>query len=360
MKGVAVTPGVGDSMVILDLPDPQIGAQDVLVEVVRVGICGTDQEIKAGTYGKAPPGSNHLVIGHEALGRVAEVGPDVQDLLVGDYVVASVRRPCTHQHCLPCRSELSDMCVTGDYRERGINSLHGYMAEYYSEHAQRFTRIPPDIEAVGVLLEPLSIVEKAMRQTFKIQERLPWRMEKAVVLGAGTIGLLGAMLLRLKGIQTYVLDRSESGGFKDRLIARLGAEHVGIRETSVSQVFGEVGQVDLVLEATGHASLVFEAAQSLASNGLVCLLGVSGGNREVTVESVAFNNNLVLGNRLIFGSVNASLEDFQSGVAHLQEISRRWPGVLEAVLTRRTAMSEFHAAFNRQPGDIKVVIEVDS
>ncbi len=206
----------------------------------------------------------------------------------------------------------------------------------------------------------MSIVEKAVRQTFKIQERLPWKVETAFVLGAGAIGLLGAMLLRLEGIQTYVLDHSDSGGYKARLIGELGAQHFDTRETSVSAVAAEVGQVDLVLEATGYAPLVFEAAQNLSMNGLLCLLGVSGGSREVTVESVDFNNNLVLGNRLIFGSVNASLEDFQSGVGHLQEINRRWPNVLAAVLNRRTALSRFQAAFDRQPGDIKVVIEIDS
>ena len=206
MKAVAVTPRVDNSMALLDAPDPQLGERDVLVKVVRVGICGTDMEIKQAEYGTAPTGSDHLIIGHEALGRVAEVGPLVRDFAVGDYVVASVRRPCPHRHCRPCRSGISDMCVTGDYKERGINSLHGYLAEFYSEDEQRLTRIPPELEPVGVLLEPLSIVEKAIRQTFKIQERLPWTVERAFVLGAGAIGLLGAMLLRLQGIQTYVLD----------------------------------------------------------------------------------------------------------------------------------------------------------
>lgn len=360
MKTVAVTPGVRDSMAVLDAPGPQLGERDVLVKVVRVGICGTDMEIKEGEYGTAPPGSDHLIIGHEALGRVAEIGPAVQRLAVGDYVVASVRRPCPHQHCLPCRSGLNDMCVTGDYKERGINSLPGYLAEYYGEDEQSLTKIPPDLEPVGVLLEPLSIVEKAIRQTFKIQERLPWNADRAFVLGAGAIGLLGAMLLRLKGIQTYVLDHSDSGGYKDRLITELGARHFDSRETPVSAVAEEVGKADLVLEATGYAPLVFEAAQNLTMNGVVCLLGVSGGSREVTLESVGFNNDLVLGNRLIFGSVNASMEDFQSGVGHLQEISRRWPGVLEAMVTRRTTLSQFQAAFDRQPDDIKVVIEIDS
>ena len=360
MKTVAVTPRVRNSMAVRDAPEPQLGERDALIKVIRVGICGTDMEIKAGEYGTAPLDSDHLIIGHESLGRVSEVGPSVRGIAVGDYVVASVRRPCPHLHCLPCRSGLSDMCVTGDFQERGINFLHGYLAEFYSEDEQRLTRIPPELEPVGVLLEPLSVVEKAISQTFKIQERLPWNVESAFVLGAGAIGLLGAMLLRLKGIQTYVLDHSDSGGHKSRLIAELGAQHFDTRETSLSAIAAKVGQVDLVLEATGYAPILFEAAPNLTLNGVVCLLGVSGGRGDVTLESVAFNNNLVLGNRLIFGSVNASFEDFQSGVGHLQEISQRWPGVLEAMLTRRTALSHFQEAFHRQPEDIKVVIEIDS
>ena len=364
MKAIATRPGARNSLTTVDVPEPRLGEQDVLVKVVRVGVCGTDLEIKEGLYGKAPPGNDYLVIGHEALGRVVETGPQVKGITVGDYVVASVRRPCPHDRCLPCRSDQNDMCITGDYKERGINSQHGYLAEYYSEHGQRLTRIPAEIENVGVLLEPLSIVEKAIRQTFKIQERLPWKIETAVVLGAGTIGLLGAMLLRLEGINTFVLDRSETGGFKSQLIARLGAHHVDTRETPLAEVapsiIDEVGPIDFVLEATGHAPLVFEAYQHLAMNGLLCLLGVSGGSLSVPVDANRFNNDLVLGNRLVFGSVNASLVDFRSGVGHMQQVSQQWPGALETMMTRRTAFGQFQSAFERQPGDIKVTIEMDS
>ena len=358
MKAIAVTPGVRDSMAIIEISDPSMGEHDVLVKVVRVGVCGTDSEIKDGVYGKAPPGSDYLVIGHESLGQIAGVGSQVKDLVVGDYVVASVRRPCSHDWCLPCRGDQNDMCITGDYQERGINSQHGYLAEYYGEHEQVLTKIPHGIEGVGVLLEPLSIVEKAIRQTFKIQERLPWRVENAIVLGAGAIGLLGAMLLRLMGINTYVLDRSEPGGSKSQLITRFGAHHVDTRQTPVSDVAAGVGRVDLVLEATGYAPLVFEAYQHLAMDGLLCVLGVSGGSHNVTVAAEEFNNSLVLGNRLVFGSVNAGLEDFRTGVMHIEQIEQQWPGLLETIITRRTPFGQFQSAFDRQPQDIKVVIEM--
>ena len=360
MKAIAVTPGVRNSLAMTQVPDPKIGERDVLVEVLRVGVCGTDREIREGVYGKAPPGSDYLVIGHESLGQVAAVGPNVEGFTIGDYVVASVRRPCPHERCLPCRGDRYDMCITGDYSERGIVSHHGYLAEYYSENQRFLTKIPAEIERVGVLLEPLSIVEKAVRQTFEIQERLPWAAENAIVLGAGAIGLLGAMLLRLRGINTCVLDRSEPGGPKSQLIQRFGAHHVDTRQTPLSEVAAGMGPVDLVLEATGYAPLVFEAHQVLAMDGLLCLVGVSGESHDVTVAAKSFNNRLVLGNRLIFGSVNAGLEDFRAGVGHIRQIEDRWPGLLESTITRHTPFDQFQSAFEPQREDIKLVIETKS
>ena len=328
-----------------------------MVQVVRVGVCGTDLELKAGTYGEAPPGSNYLVVGHESLGRVVEVGSGAGDIAVDDFVVASVRRPCPHVHCFPCRSGQNDMCVTGDYTERGIKGNPGFMAEYYSEERQWLTKVPSSSVAVGVLLEPLSVVAKAMRQTFLIQERLPWNIENAVVLGAGTIGLLGAMLLRLRGVTTYVLDQSKAGGFKANLVSSIGGHHVDTNLTPLSHVAAGIGPIDFILEATGYAPLVFEASNQLATDGVICLLGISGGSNEIPVDAADFNNRLVLGNRLVFGSVNAGLMDFQAGVQHLEKINSQWPGLLERLISRRVPVSEFQAAYVRQPGDVKVVIE---
>ena len=360
MKAVGVTPKVAKSATLLDLADPQVGREEVLVKVVRTGVCGTDREIAEGLYGEAPPGSDNLVIGHEALGEIVELGSETSDLAVGDYVVASVRRPCLIESCGPCRSGQNDMCNTGQFTERGIKGRHGYLAEYYSDHQQWLTKISSEIAGVGVFLEPLSIVEKAMRQTQIIQQRLPWRISNALVLGAGPVGLLGAMLLRLQGINTYVLDRSESGGLKSRLISQLGAHHMDSRQTPLSEFAAETGPIDLVLEATGHAPLAFESLQHLAINGVLCLLGVSGASNSISIDASEFNNQLVLGNRLVFGSVNANLVDFKSGVGHLGEIERQWPGILGSMLTRRIPINEFQNAFEGQPDDIKVVIEMES
>ncbi len=359
MKAVSVTPKVGGSAALLDLPMPQIKEQEALVKVVRTGVCGTDREISEGAYGEAPPGSDYLVIGHEALGRVVELGPGTTGLAVGDYVVASVRRPCNQRNCQPCRDGHNDMCNTGLYQERGIKGQHGYWAEYYGEHQQWLTKIPEEIEGAAVFLEPLSIVEKAMRQAYQIQSRLSWQIDSALVLGSGAIGLLAAMLLRLRGVNTYVVDRSEDDGLKSRLMSRIGAHHVNSRETPLAEFAAGSGPIDLVMEATGYAPLVFDAAPHLAMNGVVCLLGVSGPRQTISLDAGEFNNRMVLGNQLMFGSVNANLIDFKSGVTHLGDIERQWPGALESMLSRRISFAQYRQAFERRPDDIKVVIEVD-
>ena len=358
MKAIVIEPGVSNSLSKIDVPDPHVGEEDVLVRVVRVGVCGTDQELRAGSYGEAPQGSPQLVVGHEALGQVVDLGSRVQAFVKGDYVVASVRRPCPHDRCSPCRTGQNDMCITGDFVERGIKGRHGFMAEYYSEQGDLLTRIPSDATGVGVLLEPLSIVEKAMRQTTQIQGRLPWTIENALVLGAGTIGLLGATLLRLRGINTYVLDRSKQGGFKSSIITQIGGHHVDSTTTTVSELAADRGPFDLILEASGYAPLVFEALEQLALDGVLCLLGISGESGEVPVAAGKFNNRFVLGNRLVFGSVNANQVDFQAGVQHLEQINSQWPGLLDSFLTRRVPFDSFEEAYERQPGDVKVVIEL--
>lgn len=358
MKAIQVTPKVSNSLALIEASDPQIGEHDVLVRVLQAGIDGTDLEIEDGLYGEAPVGSDYLILGHESLGRIAQVGLKAERLSVGDLVVASVRRPCPHDWCLPCRAGQNDMCVTGDYRERGIRGEHGFMSEYYGEHEHWLVKVPPGLKEVGVLLEPLSIVEKAIRQTLDIQRRLPWTIENAVVLGAGPIGLLGAALLRLRGVETYVLNRSEHGGVKSQMIERLGAHHVNVERIPLATLAANIGRIDLILEATGYAPLVFEAAKHLSANGILCLLGISGGTQTIRVDANRFNLQLVLGNRLIFGSVSAQLADFRSAVEHLQDIQQNWPGWLKGTITRRIPFDDFREAFHRKPGDAKVVLEV--
>lgn len=357
MRAVAVTPGVAGSVEIVDVATPEPGDGEVLIRTTRVGICGTDLEIAAAEYGQAPEGEPLLILGHEAIGEVATLGPGVHGLRPGDWVVSSVRRPCPHDSCEPCRRNSNDMCVTGNFVERGIGGAHGFNAEYFVENERWLTQIPAELADVGVLLEPLSVVEKALRHTDAIQSRLPWRLESAAVLGAGAIGLLGAALLRLRNVDTYVANRTDSDSLKGRLIREIGATHINLSDARLEGAMSSSGGFDLVLEATGYTPLIFDAIQTLSLNGVICLLGVSGGSRNIEFDSDMFNQSMVLGNRTMFGSVNAHMEDFRSGVEDLGQIEARWPGWLSSLLNRPVPIDRGLEAFDRDREDIKVTVE---
>jgi threonine dehydrogenase-like Zn-dependent dehydrogenase len=355
MDAVSVKPRTPDSARLLKLPQPKAEPGTVLVRVLEVGIDGTDTEIDKGEYGEAPPGEDVLVIGHEGLGRVEAVGPDVTGFARGDLVVATVRRP---DGCINCRAGESDMCLTGNYTERGIKGAHGYMAQFYAERPEFLIHIPEAIRSFAVLLEPLSIVEKAIFQAWKIQERMIWEPKNAVVLGAGPIGLLGTVLLRLKGLEVHVLATTPPGDYRSSVIESLGAKYEDVHAHPVAQLRQEVGQIDFILEATGVSTVAFQAMAVLGNNGVLCLTGVSGGNKQITILGDVINLGLVLGNRTVLGSVNANRRYFESGVRHFQEAEQRWPGVFQKLITRRVPFNEYRSALDRRPEDIKTLLTV--
>src|SRR3569623_58690 len=173
MKAVAVFPGKKDSIHLTDLSAPGVGdvpdGRGVLVEVLRVGVDGTDQEINDAEYGAAPEGYDVLVTGHESFGRVLEVGPNVRDLKPGDYVVATVRRPGSSIYD---QIGAYDMTTDETYYERGINLRHGYLTERYVDDPEYIVKEPEALKDIGVLLEPTSVVEKGIEQAYEIQRRL--------------------------------------------------------------------------------------------------------------------------------------------------------------------------------------------
>ncbi len=345
------------SVEVIDVPTPEPGDREVLVRTSRVGICGTDLEIVAAEYGLAPGGEFRLILGHEAIGEVVGRGSGVQGLKPGDYVVSTVRRPCPHDSCEPCRGNANDLCTTGDFVERGIGGAHGFNAEYFVENERWLTRIPAELADVGVLLEPLTVVEKALRHTDAMQARLPWQLKSAAVLGAGAIGLLGAALLRLRDVDTYVANRTDSDSPKGRLIREIGANHINLSDARLERTMSNSNGFDLVLEATGYTPLIPDAVQALSLNGLICLLGVSGGSQSIDFDSDQFNQSMVLGNRTMFGSVNAHIDDFRTGVKHLGQIEALWPGWLSLLLNRRVPIARGLEAFDRDREDIKVTVE---
>jgi glucose 1-dehydrogenase len=355
MQAVAVTPMKAGSARKVELPRPQASEGTALMRVLEVGIDGTDTEINQGLYGAAPPGSDFLVIGHEALSVVQAVGKGVEGFAPGDLVVSTVRRP---DDCPNCRAGESDMCLLGNYTERGIKGAHGYMSEYYREAPAFMVKIPPALRRFAVLLEPLSIVEKATFQAWKMQERMLWDPKRAVVLGAGPIGILATILLRLRGLEVHVYAKTPVDSMQANLIKGLGAAYLSVDDHPVTGIKHELGQIDFVLEATGNSTVAFRAMAQVGTNGVLCLTGVSAGNRRISIPADVINLEMVLGNRVTFGSVNANRRYFESGVQHFLQAEQRWPGIFERLLTRRVPFADFKSALDRRPEDIKTLLTI--
>jgi threonine dehydrogenase-like Zn-dependent dehydrogenase len=335
MKAVAVIPGKAGSVHLAEMPRPDLGeipgGRGVLVKVLRVGVDGTDKEINAAEYGAAPEGFDFLVIGHESFGRVEAVGPTVTELAVGDYVVATVRRP---GHSIYDVIGTNDMTTDDVYYERGINLRHGYLAEYYVDDVEFLVRIPGGLRDVAVLLEPTTVVEKGIAQAFEIQRRLRvWRPRKAAVMGAGTIGLLAAMALRIRGLDVTVFGLDRRPFLNSDLIEALGARYESTRDLPVMAGAMKHGPFDLIFEATGYSPIVFESMQALGKNGVLVLSSVTGGDRMVQVPADRINLDFVLGNKVMVGTVNANREYFETGVKDLATCEAQYPGWLGRLLT---------------------------
>ena len=317
MKALTVTPRVAHSAIVrADHPEPALDVvadgRGVKVRVFRVGLDGTDKEIDAGKYGAAPPGFDYLITGHEGFGVVTEVGHRVTEVQPGDFVVSIVRQPGDSVYD---RIGLPDFTTDDTYHEHGINLVHGFLTEAYVERADQLVLVPAGLREVGVLLEPTTVVEKGIAQAFEIQRRLKvWHPKRAAVLGAGTIGLLAAMVLRLRGLDVTVFGREHAPYLNSDLVDALGARYLSTEHTSLDHAAAHFGPFDLMFEATGFSPLVFEAMGVLGRNGVLVLSSVTGGDRRVEVPSDALNLGFVLGNKVMVGTVNASRADFESGV----------------------------------------------
>ena len=335
MKAVAVLPGQVNSVHLAELPRPEVTdvprGRGVLVKVLRVGVDGTDREINAAEYGAAPDGYPFLVIGHEGFGQVVEVGSAVTELAPGDYVVATVRRPGT---TLYDAIGTSDMTTDDTYYERGINLRHGYLTEFYVDDADFIVKIPQGLKEVAVLLEPVTVVEKGIAQAFEIQRRLRvWRPRRAAVVGAGTIGLLAAMALRLRGLDVTVFALTRKPYLNADLAESIGARYVSTRDLPLAEGAAQHGPFDLIFEATGFAPIVFDAMQALGKNGVLVLSSVTGGDHRIEVPADKINLGFVLGNKVMVGTVNANREYFEMGVKDMAQAEAEYAGWLSRLLT---------------------------
>ncbi|HVA59269.1 MAG TPA: glucose 1-dehydrogenase [Mycobacteriales bacterium] len=347
MKACTVIPGQLESARVDEVAEPDPADGEVLVEGLFVGICGTDIEISQFGYGQPPAGRDRLVLFHESLGRVLEA-PAGGELAVGDLVAGVVRRP-DPQPCPCCAKDQWDFCRNGEFTERGIKGRDGYGSQRWRVAPKFAIRLDPALGDVGVLLEPTSVVAKAWDQVERIGARACWDAGRALVTGAGPIGLLAALLAVQRGLEVDVLDRVTEG-LKPELVAALGGHYI----TSLDQLSGPP---DVVIECTGLGPLVFDVLGRTAPNAIVCLTGISSGTREVGVAGDAVNKEMVLSNEVVFGSVNAGLANYQQAAAALAKADREWLGRL---VTRRVPMEQWPTALVRQPDDVKVVVDIQA
>jgi threonine dehydrogenase-like Zn-dependent dehydrogenase len=345
MKAITVEPRQPETARLEDIPEPDARAGSVLVEAIAVGVCGTDVEIVEGKYGWAPHGKTRLVLGHESLGRVIDPGPSGA-LQKGDLVVGIVRRP-DPVPCPSCAVGEWDMCRNGRYTERGIKEIDGFMSERWRIEPEYAIKVDRSLGLLGVLLEPTTVVTKAWEQVAAVGQRAFWDPRTVLVTGAGPIGLLAALVGKQHGLEVHVLDRVESGPKPD-LVRALGAMyHTGTVEN--------VGfEPDVIVECTGVGQVIADAIQAVAPGGVVCLTGVGSGGRTLGLPTADVASNVVLRNNVVVGSVNANKRHwYKAG----QVLARADPSWLARLVTRREPSEQFMRALERQPEDIKVVVQ---
>ncbi|MCL5035138.1 MAG: glucose 1-dehydrogenase [Bacteroidetes bacterium] len=365
MKAISIKPGT-TSVQLVDRPEPKISApDDVKVKVIRVGICGTDREETAGGRSLAPDGSSDLVLGHEMFGRVVEVGKSVTRVKTGDFVAFTVRRGCGK--CMPCLMNRSDMCLTGEYHERGIWGLDGYQTEFVVDKEQYVVHIPPELEAIGVLAEPTSVAEKAIDEAVRVQtSRLPdagstpgWLYGKTcLVAGLGPIGLLASVALVLRGARVYGLDIVDEASTRPQWLKTIGGKYIDGRMVPAQKVADSVAPMDVIVDATGAAPVEFNLLDALALNGVYVLTGVPGGDRAIQIDGADLIRRLVLKNQVMIGSVNAARDHFQMAVDDLAHARLLWGDHLTKLITDRHRFDDFLSAFQHHAdNEIKSVIE---
>lgn len=345
MRAVTVIPLKSGSVDLTDLPEPPDSDGPVLVRTHGVGVCGTDLEIINGDYGWAPPGEPRLAIGHESIGEVLEA-PEGCGLVAGDMVVAIVRRP-DPVPCVNCAVGEWDMCRNGQYTEWGIKQHHGYARERYRITPDFVVKVDSALGHLGVLLEPTTVVARAWDHIERIGKRAVWKPTTVLVTGAGPIGLLAALLGRQRDLQVHVVDQVTDGP-KPQLVEALGAtyHHGPISDIGI--------QPDVVIECTGVGQLIFDVMESAAANGIVCLTGVSSGGRAIPVDAGTLNRRLVLENDVVFGSVNANRRHYEMGAKALADADQDW---LAKLVSRRVPLASWHDAYQRQPDDVKVMLD---
>lgn len=365
MRAVAIFPGDKQIRVIDNLPVPSLtSSRDVKVRVLEVGVCGTDKDICAFNYGQPPAGCDYLIPGHEMLAEVIEVGSKVSRLSVGDLAYLMVRRPCKDVNCIGCQTNHQDFCSTGQYTERGIKEAHGYLTEVVVDDEAFFTPIPNHLREVGVLVDPITIVMKALQEVDIIQQRLPdfsrhngAKKHRALVIGAGAVGLTGAMSIVKRGYETFVYSAGTTAE-KEQIVQEIGATYLPAEHFTVEQLINKLGEVDFVYEAAGASQLAFELMSILAKNGIFAFTGIPGRKALVEVDLTEICRNLVLKNQVVFGSVNASMQNCEAAVADLNEFMSLWPKTVPRLISGRFSLEDYADLASKPSTGIKNSIQL--
>jgi len=353
MKAGAVTPSQRDSARLVEMAVPSPGRSEVLVKILEVGIDGTDIEINRGQYGEPPEDHDFLVLGHEALGSIEN--PGTTEFGKGELVVPLVRRP---DGCVNCRSGQSDMCSERNYHECGIRGAHGFLRGYLAEAPGFLVRVPQELRHLAVLTEPMSIATKGIDQAIEFHRRSANPIQVALVLGAGSLGLLATASLRLQGFNTYTLDIVPKSSLKAQLVEAIRASYLDGSDSLITELPRQIGNLDLVVEATGNSTIAFQAISALGVNGVLCLMGVSTGEKPLEICADCLNMEMVLGNKVVFGTVSSNRGHFEHAAQLLGQIDHRWPGWLDRIITRRLTLGDFRDALQPTADGIKTVIEI--
>ncbi|MBI2165105.1 MAG: alcohol dehydrogenase catalytic domain-containing protein [Chloroflexi bacterium] len=374
MRAVNVVPGTLRST-LTQVPTPSIREpSQALVQVLRVGICGTDRAIFQGKEGRPVPGQTRLIPGHEMVGRVVQVGPEVRSARPGDLVTATVRRSCGI--CISCARDEPDMCYTGLFTERGIKEADGFMTEFIVEEERHLVPVPPDLADLAVLVQPLSAVIKAIEQARRLQYRaLPWCGhsdhawdqpgwgfdKRALVAGPGVLGILGALLLLSCGARVTLLGRRPLTEAQARVLAEKPIEYINLQDVSMEDLPNWVGKVDLVLDCTGSPSLPLDLTRTMAPNGVLLVLGIPTGRQDVTFDGALIFRERVLNNHLVLASVGSNRSHYEQALGVLRRLNTLFPGAPAGLFTHSLPLEEYKTALQESARDgLKVVLTLDT
>ena len=356
------------------IPKPAIKKQtDVLVRIKQVGLDGTDFNMVKYDSKDIANDRNEIVLGHELLGVVEDTGKKVSTLKKGDFVTMTIRRGCNI--CAPCLHEQSDMCMTGLFTERGIHKIDGFLTSYVVDDEKYILKLPRGMGKYGTFVEPLSIAEKGIEQIRLIQSRLPWGCahpnhsfdsknwggcKTAFVIGAGPLGVLAACLLRLAGVETYILERKDEEHIKIKTIKSLGAKYIDIRKTSIPEAFKIAGDVHIIFEASGASEFAINMIPYMSRSSIYVMTGIPKGELKATFDAHAILRQIVRYNQVIVGTVNSNKKHFEMAMKDIPRINRKFDNVLERTITHRFKLNQYEQYFNLQDkNQLKIVVDVD-